>query len=35
MSRAIKLFKVPEETYLEGFREMKKKDISGVTKLLN
>ena len=35
MSRVIKLNKLPEEPTIEGLREMKKKDISSITKLLN
>ena len=35
MARVIKLYKLPEETNIEGLREMKKRDISGVCKLLN
>eukprot|EP00825_Cyclidium_porcatum_P037632 TRINITY_DN4193_c0_g1_i1.p1 TRINITY_DN4193_c0_g1~~TRINITY_DN4193_c0_g1_i1.p1 ORF type:complete len:249 (+),score=53.17 TRINITY_DN4193_c0_g1_i1:77-823(+) len=35
ISRVIKLFKLPEQLTQEGFKEMKKKDVSGVFKLLN
>lgn len=30
ISRVVQIYKVPEELTVEGFREMKKKDISGV-----
>jgi len=35
MSRVIKLYKIPEELKNPKFREMKKKDVKGVQKLLN
>ena len=35
VTRVIKLYKLPEELTHTGFREMKKKDVSGVMKLLN
>lgn len=35
MSRVIQIYKVPEQPTIEGLREMKRKDISAIQKLLN
>lgn len=35
LSRVVKLFKLPEDTTIQGIRPMKNKDIAGVHKLLN
>lgn len=35
MQRTIKLYKLPEDHKLQGFRQMEKKDVKKVTKLLN